>query len=408
MWSNRSTRPTIGGYRRTAMSALKRTSYRSRSYGRSKFVRHSRRHIRGRSIRHRRTYRRRVHRYSKFSSKRHGTQRVMFKRTVKAPSRSFKEKVQQSLSPPYYYSVSTGNVIIPFPGGVGWEPAKAFQPYDTSSVGSGPKVPNPVICRPVHLFAYKKFSQALVNFLPGIGTVQKSYNQKIYVSGHLDYTLVNTSTDTVTVEVIRWTIKKDVPIDFCAMWGTTTDPVPEGNILNFLGYCFEAEGYSSSANANNAYINRAELRWEDLPVWTEYVKTSTFKVKMKPGAKRHFSVGCRKLIVDTSECYNYTSAVSLDTEVTWAKAFIPGATGLLFRAYGSPAQQNVAHVNFEDAITYTTPEFALTTRLNYTLYDWADQVERTAGVIIAGTGIGSTPAKIVNEVSGAVETATNA
>jgi len=304
--------------------------------------------------------------------------------------------VQESNSSPEYYSCTTGNVAV---GAIGlglYRPCKYFQPHRTANIGTPAKIPTPLTEVPRFLFDYYIVSAILNDLYLSIGLSQDKLRQVIRVSGHMEYTVTNQSNFPVMFHAIRWSPKTFITKEQCSctlptdpLW--TTDPVYQGNPLNFLGralYDAYASGPSTASNALNENMINGELTLKELGLWNEYMDYRVIPFTLKPGKSRKFSVGVKTLAIDTFKCFDLSQPLRPFTDVnTWAQAFIPGACGFIFRMFGTTALATAGVKNDYDTVTFTRPEATLLTKSSYTVYDWKGMPEIQGHTYLEDSGV---------------------
>ena len=325
----------------------------------------------------------------------------------KGPSAEFKAKVQESLSPPTYFEFCTGNITPPLVATT-YATSYFFQPIRIANVGAPSIAITEVTCVPIYLYDYPTIATIINTMYASAGTAQTGFEQSYMISGHMEYTLRNMSTDTIKVDVIRWTPKKDVPFQFCGVTSNAAAPVDFGNIKNLIGYGLYEQGLGAAADASNTLMNLATINLKDLPIFTENIDFKVFTITMRPGQIRKFKIGVSKLRVNTLDIF-FTNSAAFTNAGTWCKSFVPGATGLLFRGYASQGATSAGGRAINSAITYTNPEFTLTTKVNYTVFDWATNAERSQiSRSIGTTGLQAGVAIVASENNSAIIVPTNA
>lgn len=372
------------------------------SLGRSKSSRHragrvGRRRTTMRRTRARKTTRRRkhtrVHRSSRGRKTNVTHSTPFYTSGGRKPSAAFKAKIEESLSNPVVFGLSTGNVIQGAPTTT-YETAQFVQPHLIAAIGTPPLAPTPITSVPVYLYDYNAVAIMLNTLYGSIGTSATTLKQTIRVSGHMEYNLQNMTSQVVRVDCIRWSIKAQPGYKEMSMTDPLepdwiTNPVYTGNPINLIGRAIFMAGMGGAANATNIRIDDSEINLKMLPVWCQYMDFKQFRIKLAPGKSRKFTVGRKLLAIDTIKAYSTDALVDFSNQNTWNFPFIPGACGFLFRIYGEPAivRLPAALTGINDPIAYSQPELTLTTRVQYTAFDWLAEPEEQGQVFVATSGI---------------------
>lgn len=276
-----------------------------------------------------------------------------------------------------------------------YEPAKWFQSHGVDQVGSPLKDCTRATEPPFYLFDYSSMGTLLANMYASIGSSTLTLKQRIRVSGHMDYTLRNSTNDFVTYDVVRWTFKKMPPAEVFAITtlfdpARVTDPILYANPLNLIGAAIVACGYTTTGGptALNSLMDDAQITLKELPLWNEFVEYKQFTVKIPPGQTRHFKVGVRLLEIDTIACFAQLGTVAFGNPDSWTLPFIPGSTGLIFRMHGTMSTSDTISytTDYQKAI-YSRPQCILQCRTAYTVYDWLANPETQDSFLIRETGI---------------------
>ena len=287
-----------------------------------------------------------------------------------------------------------------------YQPCKFFQPHGINPVGNPLIPPTNVTQVPHYLFDYQTVSEILYQMYNNLATDYKQFNQTIYVSGHMEYTLKNQTSEPIWVECYRWTVIKAVPQELVGIPGTTVSPVVTGNILNLIGkaYVYEASA-GGNADGSNGNLQYAENNILSLSLLQEFVRLKKFRFQMHPGRTRKFKVGVKRLQIDVMENYNFQPPIAITNPAVWANSFIPGATGLLFRVEGIQGIPNSPSSRTDNtAISWGSPEISYSTVYSYTVYDWQSYPEQSYDIGFAAVGVTAGVANnamtVVNEETG--------
>jgi hypothetical protein len=287
--------------------------------------------------------------------------------------------------------MSVGVVSTSFPT------AKYFQPHNIAQIGTPLGNPTEKTYQNFHPYDYPNVALVTTNLYAGLGTNASQYSQTYSLSCHMEYMLRNQSNVPVKYEMIRWTVKKEIPRPWLSITEpvdplSITAPVYTGNILNFLGYCMVTNNVApavTNPDATNAYLTNAEVTLKELPLWNEYVDYKIIKFTLGISKSRNFKVGKRMLEINTQNIFNNAANVVDTTPQTWVHSFVPGATGLLFRQFGS-LETITGVVSDLNAIGYSQPESILATKTTYTAYAWKNNPEIQGHVFLTDVGITST------------------
>lgn len=263
-----------------------------------------------------------------------------------------------------------------------------------------------------YLYDYTHISVIMNNLYSSLTTNPVYMNQKLRISAHMEYILRNQTNDRITIEVYRWTLKKMPSKEMCSIqYSSATAPIPTFNILNLMGKSmFEQNmGTAAPGNALSTNMGNAEISMSELALVNEYCHIKKFKITLLPGRMRSFKIGKRLLDLNTLDIYSEVSlALPPSSYVNWANAAIPGATGLLFRSFGTPCTINQLAGGQTDnsPVTYSRPQILMTTKTTYTVYDWIISGGETQGKyslgdtgIVAGT---NASAAFINDQSSGV------
>jgi hypothetical protein len=310
------------------------------------------------------------------------------------PITKFAHRVQESLSEPLHSTFATGNISNGATGNT-FPTAKYFQPHANVNIGTPAIAPTELTYQPFFLFDYPTTAALVNGAYPNLGTDASKVHQRMRISGHMEYTLRNQTNDHVPMEMIRWTLKKAVPRQLVSITENadplkTTAPVKQGNILNLMGRAMFEQTMGSVGNAINLVMTNAEIKLKTLDLWNEYVDYKIVKFTLKAGKLRTFKVGRRMLDINTFEIFQFADFTNPITDsATWTQAFVPGATGLIFRQFGTPCTI-AATTSDLSGISYSAPEILVTTRSNYTTYVWYNQPEIQIQNFLADSGITAT------------------
>lgn len=295
------------------------------------------------------------------------------------------------MSQPITYTVSTGNLSYGVPN-LTYPTCKYFQPHQIIQIGTPAANPTELTYVNYFLYDYGIVSSIFNQLYSVLGTDFVSDNQQIRVSGHMEYTLRNQTNDHVPMEMIRWTLKKPIPRDLCSITEPAdplkvTFPVLQGNILNFMGRCMLEQTMGVAGNATNVIMSNAEITLKMLDLWNEYIDYKVVPFTLKAGKLRTFKVGRRLLNINTFEIYQFPDASRnvLDSTL-WSQAFIPGATGLVFRHFATPMQITGITTDISP-VAYSVPEILCTTKSKYTAYAWKGLPEISQQVFFTDSGI---------------------
>lgn len=298
--------------------------------------------------------------------------------------------VQESLSVPWTFTKSTGNISFGAANQT-YITASYFQPHDIANVGTAPNIPPTDVTQvPYYLYDYRTVSFIFNSVYATYGGNANNACQHIRVSGHIEYTLQNQTNVPVEIEMIRWTPKKTIPKELCAITvSRITANVDQFNPINFIGKAMQEGAYGGDPDASNVKLDDGEINLKDLRLWNEYIDYKVVKMTLKPGKPRKFTVGRKQLDLYTLELFNFNFASNVTDPARWAQACVPGCTGLLFRQYGRAATLTASSLtNQNQSVYYTSNEIILTTKQKYTAYVWAGQPESQNNVFIIDTGIG--------------------
>ena len=253
------------------------------------------------------------------------------------------------------------------------------------------------------------------SWLNSIGTGIYIAWQKFYISGHMDYTLRNNANESVQVHCIYWKIKHMPPLDVMGIPGTIPLPVDTGNIINLIGQSIYEGAMGTGAFATNTMIDNAELELKDLPLFNKYISYKIVKHNLAPGQIKRLKIGIRRQVIDVQDLfYTPNPTIAFTNTTTWARSFVPGAKGILFRAYANPAVKVTDPVvpdTNNSSIVYTQPEMILTTKTIYYLYNHQNVASYSQHTFAADTGIvtkGTGIPTFINPDTAAVVPATNA
>lgn len=354
-------------------------------------------------------------RYSRFYTRRHpfkrghsfrrrgGFKRVSSPYYSYAPkvSNAFRNKVQQALNYPYKYTFTTANIAV-IPNLATTEyPCRWFQPHKIADVGTPAAAPTSLTQIPFYLFDYPT-TAAIFNsvFTNNEETTQRQY---LTVSGFVEYTLRNQSSEDVLYEVYIWKIRKPVPRIMMGIPGTTTNPVPTGNLLNLLGQSIAIDldqDFPNPDGINNALF-KGEITLPMLQMFNDYVHTRKYKFRLRPGHFKKFTLQQRRLLLSTADLFNnFENSPSNYGDVqNWANSFVPGAKGILFRMFGSLGKPSSITNPDENSVSqYTLPESSIHTKFTYYAYPGTEQVVGKTTVLMddSGTQNGAGATRIVN------------
>lgn len=260
-------------------------------------------------------------------------------------------------------------------------PGLYFQPHGVANIAGA--VPTKRTQQAYYLFDYPTVAAILSRLYASIGTSPLTMKQKIRVSGHITYTVKNETNDAVQYECLRWTPRKDVPKSLACITDPAdpnyaTAPVYTGNVLNCLGasYALDSIDPASFADGRNEALVYVSNQPDQSPTFCEFFEIKKFPFKLGPGKEKKFHVGKTMLEIDTAECFVSLASVVFTNQSTWAKSFIPGATGLLFRQMGSLGIKTGAVTEYS-LTTYSEPLTLLSTQHTYVAYDWATNAEQS-------------------------------
>lgn len=376
----------MGGRRYTKRARFGRSVGVKRHGGFSRYKRY------GRRITRRRTSK-------KYSLKK---RRHLVKRARPAPktSKAFKDKVRSAVIEPYRFSRTSGNVEIT--SQTTHPTASYFQPHSIATIGTPPIAPTAKTQYPIHLLDYPSTSAMIINVLPGLGTAANSMHQRVVISGVMKHVVRNHTNEPIKYHAWIWEVSKmnNPPLDQMRIPNSVTTPVYTGNWLNLLGNALFNQGVGGVNDALNTAMHQAEIDATTLPMVRRYFKAKKVAFTLHPGLTKTFTIGVKRVVIDTQECFSYESGAGLTDPTTWDRPFIPGAKGILFRQFCEAGVKNAsAHTAENDTVTFNPCESSVTTSTKYWVYHKPQAYDSTIwnNTLLGDTGIELGATDFMNE-----------